>query len=71
MTTPNRLPALGFIGLGVMGRPMAAPLARAGYAMHLLAAAPQNEPDASVSELARWVERTSGIEIRAFAMEKT
>ena len=40
MTTPNSLPSIGFIGLGVMGRPMASHLAAAGYPMHLFDAAP-------------------------------
>jgi len=31
----SRLPSLGFVGLGVMGRPMASHLAAAGYAMTL------------------------------------
>ncbi len=37
----------GFVGLGVMGRPMAAHLACAGYAI----------------KLARWVERRTHLEI--------
>ena len=40
MTTPNSLPSIGFIGLGVMGRPMASHLAAAGYPMHLFDATP-------------------------------
>jgi L-threonate 2-dehydrogenase len=32
MTTPADKPRIGFVGLGVMGRPMAANLVRAGYA---------------------------------------
>src|SRR6266545_6120040 len=32
MTTSADLPQIGFVGLGVMGRPMAANLVRAGYA---------------------------------------
>src|SRR5215213_6910366 len=32
MTTPADRPRIGFVGLGVMGRPMAANLVRAGYA---------------------------------------
>ena len=40
MTTPNSLPSIGFIGLGVMGRPMASHLAAAGYPMHFFDAAP-------------------------------
>ncbi len=40
MTSPNPLPRVGFIGLGVMGRPMAAHLAAAGYPMQLFDAAP-------------------------------
>lgn len=35
MTHAPRLPAIGFIGLGVMGRPMASHLAAAGHEMHL------------------------------------
>lgn len=35
------LPRIGFIGLGVMGAPMAGHLARAGYALSLLDADPQ------------------------------
>ena len=71
MTTPSRLPAIGFIGLGAMGRPMASHLAATGHAMQLFDAA----PDASVSELARWIERLAYTEITpgaasASAMEK-
>ncbi len=40
MTISNRLPSVGFVGLGVMGRPMATYLARAGYSLHLFDAAP-------------------------------
>jgi 3-hydroxyisobutyrate dehydrogenase len=40
MTTPDPLPRIGFIGLGVMGRPMASHLAAAGYPMQLFDAAP-------------------------------
>jgi len=40
MTLSNRLPCVGFIGLGVMGRPMATHLARAGYPMRLFDVAP-------------------------------
>ena len=32
MTAPATKPRIGFVGLGVMGRPMAANLVRAGYA---------------------------------------
>src|SRR6186997_1927771 len=32
MTTPADKPRIGFVGLGVMGRPMAINLVRAGYA---------------------------------------
>ena len=39
MPTSSRLTAIGFIGLGVMGRPMASHLAGAGHAMHLFDAA--------------------------------
>jgi len=38
--TTLRLPSVGFIGLGVMGRPMTTHLARAGCTMHLFDARP-------------------------------
>ncbi|MBP7659696.1 MAG: NAD(P)-binding domain-containing protein, partial [Burkholderiaceae bacterium] len=37
---PSPLPRIGFIGLGVMGAPMAGHLARAGYALTVLDADP-------------------------------
>jgi 3-hydroxyisobutyrate dehydrogenase len=40
MNVPASLPRVGFIGLGVMGRPMASHLAAAGYALQLFDAAP-------------------------------
>jgi 3-hydroxyisobutyrate dehydrogenase len=40
MTPPDPLPRIGFIGLGVMGRPMASHMAAAGYPMHLFDVAP-------------------------------
>ncbi|MGZ5241618.1 MAG: NAD(P)-binding domain-containing protein, partial [Caldimonas sp.] len=35
MKTPASLPRVGFVGLGVMGRPMASHLAAAGHSMQL------------------------------------
>lgn len=40
MTTADRLPSVGFIGLGVMGAPMASHLAAAGYRLQLFDVAP-------------------------------
>ena len=40
MTNSDRLPSVGFVGLGVMGRPMATHLARAGYGLGLHDIAP-------------------------------
>jgi 3-hydroxyisobutyrate dehydrogenase len=40
MNPPVSLPRVGFVGLGVMGRPMASHLAAAGYPLHLFDAAP-------------------------------
>ena len=40
MAPLDRLPAVGFIGLGVMGRPMASHLAAAGHEVHLFDIAP-------------------------------
>ena len=64
-------PAIGFVGLGVMGRPMTSHLAAAGHAMTLIehwqAAGRDAGAGASVSELVRWVERTTGTEITAGA----
>ncbi len=52
---------IGFIGLGVVGAPMAGHLARAGHRLTLdgadpaVARAMATGPGAGVSELARWV----------------
>jgi 3-hydroxyisobutyrate dehydrogenase-like beta-hydroxyacid dehydrogenase len=40
MTSASALPRIGFVGLGVMGRPMARHLAAAGYPLQLFDAAP-------------------------------
>lgn len=40
MTTSSRRATVGFIGLGVMGRPMATHLAAAGHALHLFDSVP-------------------------------
>jgi 3-hydroxyisobutyrate dehydrogenase-like beta-hydroxyacid dehydrogenase len=42
MTTAPRIPSVGFIGLGVMGEPMAGHLAKAGYRIALFDARPQH-----------------------------
>jgi 3-hydroxyisobutyrate dehydrogenase-like beta-hydroxyacid dehydrogenase len=42
MTTAPRIPSVGFIGLGVMGGPMAGHLAKAGYRLALFDARPQH-----------------------------
>ena len=61
MNAPASLPRVGFIGLGVLGTPRQ---------QLWRAAAEQAEPEASVSELVRWVERTSGTEISAGAVPR-
>jgi 3-hydroxyisobutyrate dehydrogenase len=45
----SRLPSLGFVGLGVMGRPMASHLAAAGHAMTLYDAAPGRAADVAAT----------------------
>ena len=40
MTATSRIPSVGFVGLGVMGEPMASHLARAGYRLALYDVAP-------------------------------
>jgi 3-hydroxyisobutyrate dehydrogenase-like beta-hydroxyacid dehydrogenase len=78
MTTASRIPSVGFIGLGVMGEPMAGHLAKAGYRLALFDARPQHAARlaaqlgaaasaASVSELVRWVERQGAASPRANA----
>jgi 3-hydroxyisobutyrate dehydrogenase-like beta-hydroxyacid dehydrogenase len=42
MTTAPRIPSVGFIGLGVMGEPMAGHLAKAGYRLALFDARPRH-----------------------------
>jgi 3-hydroxyisobutyrate dehydrogenase-like beta-hydroxyacid dehydrogenase len=42
MTTAPRIPSVGFIGLGVMGEPMAGHLAKAGHRLALFDARPQH-----------------------------
>ena len=68
---------IGFIGLGVMGAPMAGHLAHGGHRLrlhdadaavatalaHQRAAALVAGPGASVSELARWVEQQSQVPV--------
>src|SRR5436190_23513847 len=40
MNASASLPRVGFVGLGVMGRPMASPLSRAGHPLQLFDIAP-------------------------------
>jgi len=51
MTTAPRIPSVGFIGLGVMGEPMAGHLAKAGYRIALFAAAHSPAEVARVSDI--------------------
>ena len=46
-------PAIGFVGLGVMGRPMASHLAAAGYAMTLHDAAAGRAQEVAATSSAR------------------
>ncbi len=51
--TENELPAVGVIGLGVMGAPMAGHMLRAGFALHVTARRPA-QADALVAAGATW-----------------
>ena len=51
--TSNRLPTLGFVGIGVMGRSMAGHLLEAGYPLHIYNRT-RSKADALVSQGARW-----------------
>jgi 3-hydroxyisobutyrate dehydrogenase-like beta-hydroxyacid dehydrogenase len=54
----SRPPSLGFVGLGVMGRPMASHLAAAGHSMTLYGAAPGRADDVAAALAGAQVART-------------
>ena len=54
----SRPPSLGFVGLGVMGRPMASHLAAAGHAMTLYDVAPGRADEVAAAIAGAHVART-------------
>ncbi|MDB4507734.1 NAD(P)-dependent oxidoreductase [bacterium] len=58
--TSNRLPTLGFVGIGVMGRSMAGHLLEAGYPLHIYNRT-RSKADALVSQGARWQDSSADV----------